>query len=118
MRRPQMSVLVATAYMDEAEGFEWLIAMDAGTVLATGSPHDLKMHGNDTLEQAFIALFLEGKRRGHHTLVVPPRRAEDGVAAIEARGLTRALVISWPSTTSVSHRARRNLRVSGLQRLR
>src|SRR5262249_6654989 len=34
LRRPQMSVLVATAYMDEAEGFEWLVAMNAGTVLA------------------------------------------------------------------------------------
>jgi ribosome-dependent ATPase len=41
-RRPRMSVLVATAYMDEAEGFDWLIAMDAGKVLATGSPQNLK----------------------------------------------------------------------------
>jgi ribosome-dependent ATPase len=33
-----MSVLVATAYMDEAERFDWLVAMDAGKVLATGTP--------------------------------------------------------------------------------
>ena len=33
-RRPGMSVLVATAYMDEAERFDWLVAMDAGRVLA------------------------------------------------------------------------------------
>src|SRR5215467_3980670 len=85
-----MSVLVATAYMDEAEGFDWLIAMDAGKVLATGSPHDLKTRtGTSTLEQAFIALLPEQKRRGHRTLVVPPRRVEDRVVAIEARGLTR-----------------------------
>ena len=38
IRRPQMSVLVATAYMDEAEGFDWLVAMNAGKVLATGTP--------------------------------------------------------------------------------
>jgi ribosome-dependent ATPase len=89
-RRPHMSVLVATAYMDEAEGFDWLIAMDAGTVLATCSPHELKTcTGKHTLEQAFIALLPEDKRRGHRTLVVPPRRAEDGVVAIEARELTR-----------------------------
>ena len=51
-RRPHMSVLVATAYMDEAEGFDWLIAMDAGTVLATCSPHELKTRtGKHTLEQ-------------------------------------------------------------------
>jgi ribosome-dependent ATPase len=89
-RRSRMSVLVATAYMEEAEGFDSLIAMDAGKVLATGSPHDLKQHtGASTLEQAFIALLPEGKRGGHRRLVVPPRRAEDGVVAIEARGLTR-----------------------------
>jgi ribosome-dependent ATPase len=76
--------------MEEAEGFDWLIAMDAGKVLATGSPHDLKMHtGASTLEQAFIALLPEDRRRSHRRLVVPPRRAEDGVVAIEARGLTR-----------------------------
>jgi ribosome-dependent ATPase len=89
-RRPGVSVLVATAYMDEAEGFDWLIAMDAGKVLATGSPHDLKRHTEaSTLEQAFIALLPEDKRRGHHRLVVPPRRSEDSAVAIEARGLTR-----------------------------
>ena len=33
VRRPTMSVLVATAYMDEAERFDWLVAMNAGKVL-------------------------------------------------------------------------------------
>jgi ribosome-dependent ATPase len=37
-QRPSMSVLVATAYMEEAQGFDWLVAMDAGRVLATGTP--------------------------------------------------------------------------------
>ena len=32
--RPGMSVLVSTAYMDEAERFDWLVAMDDGRVLA------------------------------------------------------------------------------------
>ena len=36
-RRPGMSVLVSTAYMEEAQTFDWLVAMDAGKVLATGS---------------------------------------------------------------------------------
>lgn len=35
--RPGMSVIVATAYMDEAQRFDWLIAMDEGRVLATGT---------------------------------------------------------------------------------
>jgi ribosome-dependent ATPase len=36
-----MSVLVATAYMEEAERFDWLVAMDGGRVLATGTPAEL-----------------------------------------------------------------------------
>ena len=48
-RRPGMSVMVATAYMEEAERFDFLIAMNAGRVLATGSPAELKAraHGRD-----------------------------------------------------------------------
>ena len=41
-RRPGMSVVVATAYMEEAERFDWLIAMNDGKVLAAGSPAELK----------------------------------------------------------------------------
>lgn len=37
-----MSVLVSTAYMDEAERFDWLVAMDAGRVLATGTAAELR----------------------------------------------------------------------------
>ena len=99
-RHSQMSVLVATAYMEEAEDFDWLIAMDAGKVLATGSPHDIKQHtGAHTLEQAFIALLPAAKRRGHRRLVVPPRRSEDGVVAIEAHALTRR----FGAFTAVDH---------------
>ena len=39
--RPGMSVLVATAYMEEAARFDWLVAMNAGRVLATGTPREL-----------------------------------------------------------------------------
>ncbi len=38
LRRPGMSVIVATAYMEEAERFDWLVAMNAGNVLATARP--------------------------------------------------------------------------------
>jgi ABC-type multidrug transport system ATPase subunit len=37
-RRPHMSVIVATAYMDEASRFDWLAAMDDGKVIAHGAP--------------------------------------------------------------------------------
>ncbi len=39
--RPGMSVIVATAYMDEAQRFDWLAAIDDGKVLATGTPKEL-----------------------------------------------------------------------------
>src|SRR5271165_4818244 len=41
-RRPEMSVMVATAYMDEAEQYAWLAAMDGGHVIAAGSPAEIK----------------------------------------------------------------------------
>ena len=99
-RRTDMSVLVATAYMDEAKRFDWLIAMDAGKVLATGSPQALlSQTGKHGLEEAFIALLPEEKRRSHHTLKIPPRQPHEGEAAIEARNLTRR----FAQFTAVDH---------------
>ena len=89
-QRPGMSVIVATAYMEEADRFDWLVAMDGGRVLATGTPAELhRRTATDSLEQAFIALLPEQKRRDHHAVQVTPL-AEDGAGeiAIEARGLT------------------------------
>ena len=89
-RRSGMSVLVSTAYMDEAERFDWLVAMDDGKILATGTPSELRERTKtDTLEAAFISLLPEEKRRDHKTLVIPPR-SNTGTAeiAIEAENLT------------------------------
>ena len=88
--RDGMSVLVATAYMDEAERFDHLVAMDDGRVLATGTAGDiLARTGARALEDAFIALLPEEKRRGHRAVVIPPRDGQrDGAPAIEARDLT------------------------------
>lgn len=87
---PEMSVLVATAYMDEAATFDWLVAMNDGRVLTTGSPQDLLEHtGRSSLEEAFIALLPEEKRRGHNRVTIPPRLSDNGQIAIEARELTK-----------------------------
>ncbi len=86
---PQMSVIVATAYMDEAEHFDWLIAMNAGQVLATGSPAELHQQTNtSTLEAAFIQLLPESAKQGYKTVVVPPLLDGDQSIAIEAAGLS------------------------------
>jgi len=88
--RPGMGVIVATAYMDEASGFDWLVAMDGGRVLATGTPAELRQRtGTSSLDDAFIALMPEEKRSLHRKVEIPPRPEDgDGDAAIEAEGLT------------------------------
>jgi ribosome-dependent ATPase len=91
LRRPGMSVIVATAYMEEAERFDWLVAMNDGKILATGSPAALKaqMHAR-SVEDAFVALLQPGAiRDGRDRLEVPPRRIIDGEPVITARALTR-----------------------------
>jgi ribosome-dependent ATPase len=90
-RRPHMSVLVATAYMEEAERFDHLLMMDAGKVLASGSPAQIRQRTEcQTLEAAFIALLPQSRRRGHKPLVITPRvsSAAEAVIAIEAKELT------------------------------
>jgi ribosome-dependent ATPase len=88
-RRSGMSVIIATAYMEEAEGFDLLIAMNSGRVLTTGSAHELKeTTGRTTLEEAFIQLLPENQRKGHREFVIPPRQP-DAQVVIEARDLTK-----------------------------
>ena len=100
VRRPQMSVMVATAYMDEAEGFDWLVAMDAGKVLATGTPDELRKRTNETtLERAFIKLLPEEATKGHKEPEISPFQPTGGAPAIEAEGLTQR----FGSFTAVDH---------------
>ncbi len=88
--RPGMSALVSTAYMDEAERFEWLIAMDAGRILATGTPEELEQRtGTRDLEAAFVGLLPDNKRSTGVELEIPPLVTQDGAPAIVARQLTR-----------------------------
>ena len=89
-RRKGMSILIATAYMEEAEGFDWLVAMNAGRILASGTPEELiTQNGYRSLEEAFIALLPEEMRLGHRRLVIPPRVSRNGKTAIEANELTK-----------------------------
>jgi ribosome-dependent ATPase len=89
-RRSGMSVLVATAYMEEAERFDWLIAMNGGKILATGSPADLKAQTKTkSVEDAFVSLLRpdqDGSARKR--LTVPPLLASDDGPVIVARDLT------------------------------
>jgi ribosome-dependent ATPase len=106
-RRGDMSVLVATAYMEEAERFDWLAAMSEGRVISTGTAAALKERtGSATLEAAFIQLLPAEKRAGHQPVMLPPRDGADGEPVIEASDLTRRFG-DFTAVDKVSFRIRR-----------
>ncbi|WP_111732882.1 ribosome-associated ATPase/putative transporter RbbA [Roseovarius amoyensis] len=88
--RPGMSLIVASAYVEEAADFDHLVAMDDGKVLAVGSPAEImKRTGAANLDEAFIALLPEERRARHHDLTVPPRDpAGSNGYVVEAENLT------------------------------
>ena len=99
--RPHMSVIVATAYMDEAQGFDWLAMMDEGKILKTGAPQDLlALTGSKSLEEAFIKLLPEEKKKGYEPVVIPalPDYGSDAYA-LEAKDLT----VKFGDFTAVDH---------------
>ncbi|MDT8403580.1 MAG: ribosome-associated ATPase/putative transporter RbbA [Sulfuriflexus sp.] len=100
-RRSGMSVLVATAYMEEAARFDWLVAMNAGQVLATGTPKELLAHTRtENLEQAFIRLLPEAQQAEYQSVEISPRDVSDAEqTAIEARDLT----MRFGDFTAVEH---------------
>ncbi|MWP46698.1 ribosome-associated ATPase/putative transporter RbbA [Gilliamella sp. Pas-s27] len=90
-QRPQMSVIVATAYMDEAQNFDWLVAMYGGKILETGTPSSLLAKTKkDNLDDAFIELMPENAKQGYQTVEIPPLDLNtDLQIAIEAKDLTK-----------------------------
>ena len=88
--QPNITVLVATAYMDEAQQFDHLIALNAGEILASGSPKSLLSETQTSnLEAAFIALLPADAKHEHRSVVVQPYKANEHMqTAIEAKNLT------------------------------
>ncbi len=99
--RPDMSVLVASAYMEEAARFDYLVAMDEGRILAAETPGELlRQTGTASLEAAFVRMLPEAKRGDHARVAIPPRPPErDGEVAIEAEDLT----MRFGDFTAVDH---------------
>ncbi|WP_290904031.1 ribosome-associated ATPase/putative transporter RbbA [Aquabacterium sp.] len=88
--RPGMTVIVATAYMEEAERFEHLVAMNDGRVLVFDRTCEvLARTSQGTLEAAYIDLLPPEQRGNTEPLTIPPRGHSDGPPAIEATRLTR-----------------------------
>ena len=96
-----MTVMVATAYIDEAEQFKHLLAMDAGHLLAN-EPTQAVMQRLDaaTLEDAYIKLLPQDKQDNAADLVLPPFAPEaNAPLAMEAHDLTK----KFGNFTSVDH---------------
>ena len=88
--RPGLTVLVATAYMDEAERFAHLVAMDNGRIIAAGPTAEvIAGTGAKTLEAAYIRLLPPDRRPEAEALAVPAYVARDEPPAIEAHDLVR-----------------------------
>ncbi|MDR2215861.1 MAG: ribosome-associated ATPase/putative transporter RbbA, partial [Nevskiaceae bacterium] len=107
-QHPHLSVIVATAYMDEAQNFDWLVVMDSGAISATGTPAQLLERTHSaSLEDAYIALLPEERKRGHAPVVIPPlpESSEDDIA-IEAQDLTMRFA-DFTAVDHVSFRIRR-----------
>jgi len=99
-RSADMSILVATAYMEEAERFDWLAMLEAGRILATGRPEQLRAATEtSSLEEAYLALLPEQMRRNHQTLSIPDWVPQDATPAIETHDLTRR----FGAFTAVDH---------------
>jgi ribosome-dependent ATPase len=88
--RPEMSVLVSTAYMEEAARFGYLVAMNAGQVLATGSPADLMERTKTaTVEAAYVALLGGDAAEAIASEPAPTANTKAGPPAIRAENLTK-----------------------------
>lgn len=88
LERPSMSVIVSTAYMDEASRCDALVAMDAGRILATGTVAELRAKtGKHNIEAVFTVLKKSGDSEAK-PLVISPRRPSGEPPVITAQELT------------------------------
>ena len=84
-----MSVLIATAYMQEAATFDSIIAMDDGKILMNGTLEEILKNTNSLdIDEAFIKLLPDEKRVGYEKLVVPKKDYKTIFHSIEVENLS------------------------------
>ncbi|MEB0043922.1 MULTISPECIES: ribosome-associated ATPase/putative transporter RbbA [unclassified Pseudomonas] len=87
-QRPQLTLLVATAYMEEAEQFEHCLMLDGGKLIATGLSSELAaVTPSGKLDEAFTH-FQGDNGHDNQPLVIAPRTGVNTDIAIEAHNLT------------------------------
>lgn len=86
-----MTVIVSTAYIDEAERFEHILAMDDGKLIANAPTKQLIAETQShNLEESYIKLLPPEKRSGLNGFHIPPFKPEPNQpAVITANGLTK-----------------------------
>ena len=86
-----MTVIVATAYIEEAQRFERLLAMDAGRLLENKpTAAVLADYGTDVLEEAYVKMLPPEKQQGSGGLDITPFVPDPAAPpAMEAHGLTK-----------------------------
>jgi len=88
-QRPQLSVLVATAYMEEAEQFEHCLMLDQGKVIAAGSSAELAASTpSGKLDEAFTHFQGRTSKPWQGAAAVAKAAGNPAKVAIEATGLT------------------------------
>ncbi|QEY26577.1 ribosome-associated ATPase/putative transporter RbbA [Neisseria zalophi] len=96
-----MTIIVATAYIEEAEQFEHLIAMDDGKLLANRPTREVMVeYDTDKLETAYIRMLPSEKQQSSGLPDNTPFTSDpDSPPAIEAHGLTKR----FGNFTAVDH---------------
>jgi ribosome-dependent ATPase len=85
--RPQLTLLVATAYMEEAAQFEQCLMLDQGRLLASGATTDLSsVTPSGKLDDAFT--HFQGSNHDQPPLRIPPLAEGERQIAIQAQDLT------------------------------
>jgi len=93
-KAPDLSVVVATAYMEEAEAFDRVVMMSDARVLAEGTAAEIKKRaGSPTLDDAYSALLSHGAQTtlslGATSADKEEERRDTPPVVIEGRHLTR-----------------------------
>ncbi|MDQ1268604.1 MAG: ribosome-dependent ATPase, partial [Campylobacterota bacterium] len=86
-----VSVLIATAYMQEAEFFDYIVAINDGKILSQGTPKELLNATNtDNIDSAFIELLPKEEKREYKNLNLSKKKElKSSALAIEATELTK-----------------------------
>ena len=112
---PGMTVLVSTAYIDEAENFENVVVMDDGKIICHENTREfIKRENCSNLEDAYMKALPPGKRGKEGGFHIPPYEDVPGGAAPyeEVRELHRG------ERRELPHQEGRDIRVPRIKRLR